>query len=866
MTASLGRKIFRKTLRVVLWSAVLLAVLPLLLSIGPVNRFLQNRFHRRIENALSRGLGRPVKGGNLDLTTLSGFGFNMDTVSIAEAPGFGDEPFIYAEKVHFVLSWRSLFSRRLELSYITVRQGSINLVRNGEGRWNFESWFLDQAPAQGSATFSRPSPSLSPRNKSPLPITVYFDTDRINFKDLLASAEKKVFILSEVSGKIQPAWFDNAVDFDLKMKLSRTDLPMENSGLLRLSGSLGPFRSPSLWPSVVQGQARLEKFPYSDAIALLLGRVTSIHGLLEGRATFRGPLNGVNSISGQFMLIDLHSWAARPREQYTSAALSFSKGEIKVGGPLAINDGKLFVGSSEMKVEGRVDNFNDPQLELTVTSEKVHLDDALDFARGFVDWIPNETHWFGDAKLDFQTQGPWKAPVGELGVTVEKSRIQSQSLARPASVDPFSVHYQDGTMVCDSIRIEDTTAGFFQLSGSIENLLTSPQLNLTASGRENRIEWMEGLARSFGLWPSSLQMQGRMDFSLQKGPSRRNAPRSPLNGWVNLRNVTLKPGTREDIRIAAARWDIKNDSSQLSVTKANWGRSVGSGFLQFPQLDFKRSHVTVTASFLDLDELIQLGMEARNLLVPASSTSFQSDRGSSLARPALNWSGKISSNWVYLKPLQVTRVHAYFQWKPQRLHLDGLKFEAYGGSTDGNIDLRWSGQRPQLTVQGEAQNIKLDSLVNLLTPLGPAVQGRVSGMYTVSGEKGKGDPWRKSFTARIQGTARDLKNVNLIMPSSIQEVESQLKISTLSAADSSLSLDLDLEYLQERARINKAVLSRNDFTASFSGVCTKRLDLDLSGTIEGISSKKGSSAAFLPATLRGPMARPQLVLNAPAQR
>ena len=856
------KTLFRTTLIVV----VVLGVIPFLLDIGPVQRFVQNRLHHRFEAALSHALGRSVKGGNIDFTTLSGFGFNMENVSVGEAEGFGPEHFLYAENVHFVLGWHSFVSGHFELSRIVLTGASINLVRNPEGHWNFETWFSNYRQTPDAPTGESGVAARAPAESfGGLPFNVYFDGDRINFKDLAGSSEKKVFFLSEISGKMGPAWFSNGIDFDLRLKLSRTDVPMENSGLLRVSGSLGPFRSASLWPTVVQGQMRLEKFPYSDMVALLSGRTTYLHGLFDGRASFLGQLNQNIRVNGQLDLVDLHSWVAVPRDKFTSASLAFSKADVDIGRSISLSDGRLRVGSSEITLKATLDHFADPQLDLTAKGPQVHLNDILEFLRGFSNRIPADTRLEHDVRVDYHLEGPWHQVQASAHLAFTGGQIQSRQLTRPAAFSPFSAGYESGALFWDPIRFVSKSGGTFSINGALTEIFGRRKLAFQATGRDAELQEIEGIGRSLGLWPTPAGVSGAADFSLQWAPARKPPHAATLTGSLNARSLSVKFSDNNVVWIAAAKLEARDGISRLSFTKANWGRSVASGNLQFPQLDFHHAQVNLNASFLDVDELLNLGFDAHaRLSAPFPSSSVTFNAPTPALGPTLDWTGKISSIWLYFNKLQVTKFHSDFAMEDRIFRLDNFSVDAYSGKSRGRFILDWQNDQPRMHAQGHAENVKLDALLNLLTPLGPAGVGRVTGDYSMSAEKGRNQPWEKTLTAHVVATIKNLENSGLKIPAGVRDISTRLKLHpTPDAKQSPFTLNLDLDYGEDEIKINDARLSRSDVVGSFSGVCSKKLDLDLSGTVESTSGKRGLTLAPVLVGIQGPINEAQIVLTSP---
>jgi len=122
-----------------------------------------NQFRPRLETELSQHLGRDVKIGNLGLSLLSG-GVSASDIRIAEDPKFGNTPFLSAKSLGVSVDLGALiFSRKLDVTGITIEQPAIMLLENRAGTWNFASLGGNRSapPPQAGATSGPSSLNLS---------------------------------------------------------------------------------------------------------------------------------------------------------------------------------------------------------------------------------------------------------------------------------------------------------------------------------------------------------------------------------------------------------------------------------------------------------------------------------------------------------------------------------------------------------------------------------------------------------------------------------------------------------------------------------------------------------------------------------
>ena len=117
-----------------------IAVVLLLLIAIAIPFFIDaNQFRPRLEAALSESLGRRVKMGKLTVALWSG-GVRAEELSIADDPAYSREPFLEAKSLQLKVELVPLiFSRRLNVTGLTIEQPAIVLLQSPTGEWNFSS-------------------------------------------------------------------------------------------------------------------------------------------------------------------------------------------------------------------------------------------------------------------------------------------------------------------------------------------------------------------------------------------------------------------------------------------------------------------------------------------------------------------------------------------------------------------------------------------------------------------------------------------------------------------------------------------------------------------------------------------------------
>jgi AsmA protein len=112
-----------------------------LVLIGVALPFLinANDFRPRIESALTNALGRKVTVGNLTLKLLP-VKITAENLSIADDPAFSPAPFLQAKGLSLgVHLWPLVFSKKLEITDLSIDNPAIVLLQAPSGKWNFSS-------------------------------------------------------------------------------------------------------------------------------------------------------------------------------------------------------------------------------------------------------------------------------------------------------------------------------------------------------------------------------------------------------------------------------------------------------------------------------------------------------------------------------------------------------------------------------------------------------------------------------------------------------------------------------------------------------------------------------------------------------
>jgi AsmA protein len=120
-----------------------------------------NQFKPTLQTDLGSALGRSVGVGDISLSILSG-GVTVSDVSIGDDPAFSKSPFLTAKSVSVGVELLPLiFSKKLEVRSLTVKEPEVNLIHAANGTWNYSSLGGNASTTKSATKNSAPSAAPS---------------------------------------------------------------------------------------------------------------------------------------------------------------------------------------------------------------------------------------------------------------------------------------------------------------------------------------------------------------------------------------------------------------------------------------------------------------------------------------------------------------------------------------------------------------------------------------------------------------------------------------------------------------------------------------------------------------------------------
>ena len=660
-----------------------------------------SRLKSRIIVSISSALGRSVDIGSVHLRLLPWPGFDLQNLVVYDDPAFGAEPMLRSGEVTAALRLTSLLRGRLEVARLDLTEPSLNLVHAENGRWNVEA-LLER-------TAHTPLAPTGKTKSEPRPGFPYIEATsaRINFK---SGAEKKPYALNNADFSL---WQDSENSWGLRLKAQpfRTDLNLNDLGLLQLSGTwqrAEALRDTPLQLTLEWNHAQLGQFT-----KLFTGNDQGWRGEILLDMTLAGTpahLQIASDASIQdFRRYDITSGkalrlAAHCDSEYSSLDHAFQ--QILCGAP---------VGTGLITLKGNAGLPGSHNYDLAISAENVPASAAAILAQRAKSNLPDDlvadgtlsgalriAHKAGAAsKLQFEGRG--EIANFRLTSAGNKADIATDILpffltARNSAAGPQTTHNKTPAMrVPEGPRVEfgpvalaigrnasPTARGWFNRNG----------YGVSVAG-EAAIPKALRIARMIGipaLQSSSTEGTAQIDLQIAGSWAARgkgvasgfSAPQ--LTGTAKLHNVRIAPRGAGTTEVVSADMQLLPDEVRVTKLKANAAGAVWTGSLAMPRgcgtFGACQVHFVLNANQVDL-----AGLREWVRPTPASKPWYlvlkANAPSSSSFLTNVRASGQVTAGSLRLQNLEATNVSARMSLENGKMQLSQLTADFLGGRHRG---------------------------------------------------------------------------------------------------------------------------------------------------------------------------------------
>jgi len=812
-----------------------------------------SRLKSRIAMSIGSGVGRTVEIGSVHLRLLPRPGFDLENVVVYDDPAFGAEPMLRASEVTAALRLTSLVMGRLEIARLDLTEPSLNLVHGENGRWNLEA-LLERAAHNSLAPTAKAK--LEPRPGFPYIVAT---TARINFKN---GPEKKPYALANADFSLWQA-SENAWGVRLKAQPMRSDLNLNDTGVLRMSGTWQ--RAATLRETPLQFSVEWDRPQLGQLTKLFSGNDQGWRGEVQLEATLAGTPAKLTISSGasieDFRRYDITSgealrMAVHCDGQYSS--LDHALHEVVCNAP---------VGSGRITLKGDLALPGSHRYGLVLAAEDIPVSAAAALARRAKKNLPEDLIAGGAVRGSIRIdEGPARklrlegrgeiadlslasaadnAEIGpelipfvftngdlhELGRMVHKSAAVLRLPEGPrVEFGPFPVALGRAASA-PTARGWVSRAGYgFALAGEAEvakalrvsRILGLPALNATADG----VALVD--LQIAGTWPN-WSNGTHSDFL---GPE--------VTGTAKLRNVraTVR-GTGQPVEITAADVHLANDRVRVEKLSAHAANTSWTGSLEMPRgcgtPGACEVHFNLGADRIALGELSEWASPR-----PKERPWYRVLESNPQARPSwlgsLRAAGRLTVERLQIHSLAATHVSANVSLDRGKLQLSELNADLLGGRHRGAWRADFIAKPGLCKGGGSVTGILLARLRD--TAQEPWISGTANGNYEVSGSCTAG------FWPSAEGTLQFELRTGTLPHISLVEDEGALQIARLSG---------EARLHGGKIEVKSAELDSAGARFQLSGTASLNRDLDL----KLARLPLGTAAGY---TITGTLAEPRVAL------
>ena len=560
-TSSIGAPSGRHMRR---WALLGLAVLILAAAVIP-GYINVNRHRARLAATLSAELGRRVTIGGISLRLLPKPGFDISGFAVADDPAFSQEPLLTAGEVNADLRIASLWRGRLEIAKISLKQPSLNLVRDSGAHWNLEALMLRAAQIPSAPT------SLSHVESRPRFPYVEAEDGRINFK---SGEIKSVYAITEADF----SWWlegDNRWNVQLEAKPIRTDLPISDTGTMRVRARLG--RAATLGGTPIEATVTLNDAQLGSLTKLFLGRDVGWRGGVSGDLTAQGRLDSLHLASrlrvSDFRRYDVATASSANWRAECSAVLNYHPG-VRSLDAMACN---APLGDGELGLVGMLQvRAGEPQYSITLQARQLSLEPFGLIYRNARQNVAPDLSFQGTANGEITFVRNEDSPHRVVGRgSIAGLKITSSALATPleaASVVVFSASSGDAS---NAHERGDAAPS----SSIVTEPFTIPQLG-TVSGTAAAEGWtlnialhstapaLSAMGRTFGTPVAFQATQGTIGGSVVASGKWTGYRRADISGDLKLADVVSGSG-RSEVRIHSADLTLAPQVARIEHLRAS---------------------------------------------------------------------------------------------------------------------------------------------------------------------------------------------------------------------------------------------------------------------------------------------------------
>ena len=316
-----------------------------------------NSYKPRLLAYVKPYVNRTVDFDRIELSILTGLGVDLEGLRVSDNPSFSNEDFLALKRLKIRCRLLPLLRKRVEIRGILVSEPTVRIIRNEQGRFNFE----DLTPPSGeSATAKRqPSPREEPpgRGLQALAGLVMEDLEvkggTVIFTDRLGDAGSPPLSIEQLDLKVEGLSLDEPVSVLLSAALLG-----QGKKNFEFDGRLGPLgREPQIDTVPIQARVSLEAVPLERLVNLSHARLPlnvvagDLSLSMTANGSKKGGLTAQGEISAQGLVLE-EPEGDKARTGKLDLAVGHKVGIVWTTGEVNLESLSVSLNGNRIDVEG----------------------------------------------------------------------------------------------------------------------------------------------------------------------------------------------------------------------------------------------------------------------------------------------------------------------------------------------------------------------------------------------------------------------------------------------------------------------------------------------------------------------------------
>lgn len=376
---------------------VVLALVPLLIN--------ANSFRPRVQDELTKALGRSVTVGDLSASIYSG-GIAAKNIIIADDPVFEQQPFIQAQSLKIGVDMGALiFSRKVKIRSLDLQSPEVRLLQNQAGRWNFAS-----LGGQKNTKSAHPGTQTSAGDEVSVD-KVAIEGGRV----MIGRIGESPRMYTDVGLTASDLSYSNAFPFHVTAKTP-------GNGSLDIKGKTGPINQEDASATPLEAEVTVKN------LDLATTGFTDPKSGIAGSLDFTGNVKstGTEIQSGGDVTINHGKFAPAAQPSGVPIKVHYAANYNIASQKADLTTGTINIGKAAAQLTGTVDTHpTNPVLNMKLVGTGMAVQELQDALPAFgVVLPPSAKLQSGTANANFQITGPANDPV-----TVGNAALNNAKLA-----------------------------------------------------------------------------------------------------------------------------------------------------------------------------------------------------------------------------------------------------------------------------------------------------------------------------------------------------------------------------------------------------------------------------------------------------